>query len=102
MNVKLNTSYNNCLPVAFGSKRREQDAIKKQKRKENRILTANTKKVVSECTTVALGLTILYFAMKRNFQQNAVENTKKKLIEQAKNQVLPYKINSDLLKPFLQ
>lgn len=100
MKVNSVTSYNTYPKTSFCSDKKQNDVIQKSKEKQMKI--ANTKKVISECTTIAFGLTILYFAMKRNFMKNGVKNEAKKLMEQSKNRIPTFTVNPDLLKPFLQ
>ena len=100
MKVNFNTSYN-CYPkVSFAASTPSNDAA--QKSREKQVKIANTQKAVSECTVVALGLTILYFAMKRNFMENNVKSEAKKILKQSQNKIPPFTVNADLLKPFLQ
>ncbi len=54
---------------------------------KDEIVTAKTKKAVSECKYVILGLCILYFAMKRNIKVNKIKAAERKLIELAKQKV---------------
>ena len=100
MKVNSIPSYNLYSKTSFGAVKKSDYSLKKSRDKQIKI--ANTKKVVSECITVAFGLTILYFAMKRNFMKNEVQAEIKKRAEQTKNSVPPYIINTDVLKPFLQ
>lgn len=98
MKVNFNT-YNTYPKTSFCSDKKF-NLLKKSKEKQIKI--ADTKKVISECTTIAFGLTILYFAMKRNFMSNGVKNEAKKIMEQTKNSVPTFTVNPDLLKPFIQ
>ena len=100
MKVNFDTSYNTHPIASFGSRKQIEDAARK--RKEKQIKIASTKKVVSECTTVAVGLTILYFAMKSNFMRNSVKAEEDNIKEQLKKQIPNFKVNARLLKPFLQ
>ena len=54
---------------------------------KDEIMTAKTKKAVSECKYVIFGLCILYFAMKRNIKINKIKAAERKLIELAKQKV---------------
>ena len=55
---------------------------------KDEIVTAKTKKAISECKYVVLGLGILYFAMKRNIKINKIKAAERKLAELAKQKVL--------------
>lgn len=50
---------------------------------DKEIKVAKTKKAISECATIAVGVGILYFAMKNNFKINKIKNHEKKLKELA-------------------
>lgn len=54
------------------------------------IITARTKKAISECKFVIFALGILYFAMKRNIKVNKIRMEERKLIELSKMKV-PHK-----------
>lgn len=54
---------------------------------KDEILTAKTKKAISECKFVALGVGILYFAMKHNVKINKIKTLEKKAAELAKMKV---------------
>lgn len=54
---------------------------------QDEIITAKTKKAVSECKYVVLGLGILYFAMKRNVKINKIKAAERKIAELAKQKV---------------
>ncbi len=62
---------------SFGavSKEYEKAALKS---KQDKITTAKTKKVISECTTLAIGTAILYFAMKYNLKMNGIKSAARK------------------------
>ena len=66
MKISLNTY----KPVYSGFKSANTN---EDKEKERQILHSKTKRVVSECTTVAVAAGILYFAMKSNLMKNAVK-----------------------------
>ena len=80
MNVSLNTVYN-YNNVRFSGKAENQKTKEYYSDKEIKI--AKTKKAVSECATIVVGLGILYFAIKRNFKINRIKNQEKKLKELA-------------------
>lgn len=86
MRVSLNTNYNNIKSVNFGENCI--DSKIKSQYTDKEIKMAKVKKVVSECSTVCLGIGILYFAMKRNFKFNRIKNIDKK-IQETKKLVLP-------------
>ena len=54
---------------------------------KDEIITAKTKKAISECKYVVFGLVILYFAMKRNIKINKIKAAERKLAELAKQTV---------------
>ncbi|MBQ4123829.1 hypothetical protein IJD44_08965 [bacterium] len=45
---------------------------------KDKIITAKTKKIASECAVLTLAASILYFAVKRNIKMNAVVDAVKK------------------------
>lgn len=81
MKVSLNPLYQNNCTNFSGSK--EYEAARAQS-KQNKIITAKTKKVISECATVAAGLAIVYFAMKHNLKVNGIKTTAKKAAEMSR------------------
>ena len=81
-------------------KRNDESAYFYIKPTKDEIITARTKKAVSECKYVVFGLGILYFAMKRNIKINRIKSAEKKLAELAKQKVLTpqlMKVNIDEL-----
>lgn len=54
---------------------------------KDEIITARTKKTISECKYVVFGLGILYFAMKRNIKVNKIKAAERKMVELAKQKV---------------
>lgn len=83
MKISFNPVNNMYSHQTFGSKAKDyEDSIKKIK--QDRVITSKTKKVVSECATVALGATIVYFAMKHTFKINGIKSAQKKISELAK------------------
>lgn len=83
MKVSFNPVNNMYKQPTFSSKLTDYEESRK-KAKEDKIITAKTKKVVSECATVAIGATIVYFAMKHNFKINGIKSAQKKVSELAK------------------
>ena len=74
---------------SFMSLRKQNDlAYVYSKPTKDEIITAKTKKAVSECKYVVFGLCILYFAMKRNIKINKIKAAERKLAELAKQKVL--------------
>lgn len=72
MKISLNTYNAVNFPCKFGS------TAVKDPQKEKKALDARTRRVVSECTTVAVAASIIYFAMKSNIMENAVKKEIKK------------------------
>jgi len=88
MQVSFNPVMNNYKNPSF-------TALKKAEKKEaikysyapptkDEIITAKTKKAVSECKYVVLAIGILYFAMKKNIKVNRIRNHERKLAQLAK------------------
>lgn len=100
MKVSLNSHLYNYNQVRFSGNSNEKLIEKNYTSKE--ITVAKTKKAVSECVTIALGVGILYFAMKRNFKINKIKNQEKKLKELAGFQPPKIKINPDNLDEFIK
>lgn len=104
MNISLNNINNAYSYPSFSSRSKDFEKMK-EKKKQDQIITAKTKKVVSECATVALGASIVYFAMKHTFKINAIKSVQKKITELAKIprpdwiidsgniNILPFKVN---------
>lgn len=64
---------------------------------KDEIITAKTKKAISECKYVVLGVGILYFAMKHNVKVNKIKNLEKKAAELAKMKVpTPHLMNVNI------
>ncbi|MCD7740331.1 MAG: hypothetical protein LUH11_03175 [Candidatus Gastranaerophilales bacterium] len=80
LNTNKHTSY-----TSFSSAKPDEKIPYNSQPSKDEILTAKTKKAVSECKYIALGICILYFAMKRNFKVNKVKNLAKKAAERAKD-----------------
>lgn len=80
MKVSFNPAYSYKTP-SFG--KNEQISAEKKTYTDKEIMVAKTKKAVSECATIAVGVGILYFAMKNNFKINKIKNHEKKLRELA-------------------
>lgn len=80
MKISFNPAYNYKMP---SFKEDSKDAKPVQTYTEKEIRIAKTKKAVSECATIVLGVGILYFAMKRNFKVNRIKNHEKKMKELA-------------------
>ncbi len=78
MKVSFNTNYKKIRFCSNNTKKTNTTFTDKE------IKTAKVKKVVSECSTIAIAVGILYFAMKRNFKFNKIKNENKKLEEAAK------------------
>lgn len=85
MNVSLNPCYN-YNKVSFSSLSEYEKHEQEYRNKE--IKKAKTKKAVSECATVAIGLSILYFAMKRKFKYDKIKQQEDK-IKKLANQKSP-------------
>lgn len=106
MQISFNPSYtaNNAMRMnyarSFGNNV-EKEPVKTYSEKE--IKTAKTKKAVSECATIAVGIGILYFAMKRNFKFNRIKNHEKKMQELAKLKAPAIKLDANsFIDNFLQ
>ena len=78
----------NVSPIMFCTRNSE-----KEESVKSRILTAKTKKTISECKYIAIGIIILYFSVKHIFRMNKIKLKKleeqmreetKKLLEEAK------------------
>lgn len=83
----ISNYYNN---ISFMS-RKKANEVKSDiyvKPTKDEIITAKTKKAISECKYVVFGLVILYFAMKRNIKINKIKAAERKLAELAK-QIVP-------------
>lgn len=80
MKVSFNPAYS-YKTQSFGKNENIADVKKTYTDKE--IKVAKTKKAISECATIAVGVGILYFAMKNNFKINKIKNHEKKLRELA-------------------
>ena len=70
MKISLNTY--KAVNYNFGA------TVAKDAQKEKKVLDARTRRVVSECTTVAVAASIIYFGMKSNIMENAVKKELKK------------------------
>ncbi len=84
MKVSFNTNYTKIRFCNNNTKNTDIAATAYDKE----IKKAKVKKAVSECSTIAVAVGILYFAMKRNFKFNRIKNANKKL-EEAANVLLP-------------
>ncbi len=85
MKISFNPSINNCNKKSFCSaKNAEQQQRTVIEPTKDKIQTAKTKKVVSECSCIAIGVCMLYFAMKRTFKYGEIAKHKKKAEEVAK------------------
>lgn len=91
MQVSFNPVINNYKTPSFS-------ALKKAKKKKeektsyapptkDEILTAKTKKAVSECKYVVIAAGILYFAMKKNLKINRIINNERRMAQLAKMEV---------------
>ena len=88
MQVSFNPINNNYKTPSFAALKRSE---KKQEEEpsyipptRDEILTAKTKKAVSECKYVVIAIGMLYFAMKKNLKVNKIKNQERKLAELAK------------------
>ncbi len=88
MQLSFNPAINNYKNPSFTAFKR---AEKKQEVRhsyapptKDEIITAKTKKAVSECKYVVLAIGILYFAMKKNIKVNRIKNHERKLAQLAK------------------
>ncbi len=90
MQIGSNYTYNYYKNPSFMSLKKADEAKSDVyvKPTKDEIITAKTKKAISECKYVVLGLGILYFAMKRNIKVNKIKATERKLAELAKQKVL--------------
>lgn len=93
MQVSFNPSYN-YNSISFGKKQEKQEPVKDYTEKEIRI--AKTKKAISECATIVVGVGILYFAMKRNFKINKIKSHERKLKEISGMELPKIKLNSSV------
>ncbi len=99
MQVSFNTIKNNYYTSFSAAKKEEKSFPSAAAPSKDEIITAKTKKAVSECKYIALGVSILYFAMKRNFKVNRIKNLENKAIELAKTKApTAVLINPDLIK----
>ncbi len=90
MQIGSNYTYNYYKNPSFMSLKKADEAKSDVyvKPTKDEIITAKTKKAISECKYVVLGLGILYFAMKRNIKVNKIKAAERKLAELAKQKVL--------------
>lgn len=87
MQISLNPYINNNYSFKAADKKNENQKTSVSQPTRDEILTAKTKKAVSECKYVIFGIFIMYFAMKRNFKINRIKAQENKLTELAKLEV---------------
>ncbi len=73
MQVSFNPVKQNYYNTSFKSVKNEEDYYYRKPAKDE-ILTAKTKRAVSECKYIAFAAGIMYFAMKRNFKVEKIKN----------------------------
>lgn len=83
----MNQLYKNPSSLSF-RKNKENSSDIYVKPTKDEIITAKTKKAISECKYVVFALGILYFAMKRNIKVNKIKAAERKIAELAKQKVL--------------
>ena len=84
MKVNFNPSFRyNSIFSEFRNKSENKSGVTPVYTKEQ-IITAKTKKTISECKYIVIALGILYFAMKKNLKNNRLKNEAKKAEELAK------------------
>lgn len=99
MQVSLNSALNYPKSPYFAAKKADTQTQKSLEYTptKDEIITAKTKKAISECKYVVLGAGILYFAMKHNIKVNKIKNLEKKAAELAKMKVpTPHLMNVNI------
>jgi hypothetical protein len=86
MKVSFNTTQPNYKLPSFSAanKKKKSDAYLEYVYTKEEIRKAKTKKAISECAWVAFGVSILYFAMKKNIKINKIKASEYKRIQNAK------------------
>ncbi|MCD7780331.1 MAG: hypothetical protein LUH05_06635 [Candidatus Gastranaerophilales bacterium] len=78
MQVSFTPVTQNYYKPMFKAAKKEEEKPSFKMPAKDEMVTAKAKKVFSECRIIALGVVILYFAMKRNFKINKEADILKK------------------------
>ena len=96
MQVSFNPAIQNNNTFSASKSNDVSKSLYRSKPTHDEILSARTKKAISECRMVALGVFILYFAMKRTHKVEQIKDVLKQEVERQK-QNIPRRLNINLL-----